>query len=63
MTEYRFTRRAELGLDAIAEYTIARFGLEQAPRYRDELRSCFEQLVDHPAIGRRAEQLIAGLRR
>jgi len=63
MAEYRFTRRAAMDLEAIAEYTIERFGIDQARRYRDELAACFEQLTDHPGLGRRYEQLGPGLRR
>lgn len=63
MAEYRFTSRAAMDLEAIAEYTIERFGIDQARRYRDELAACFEQLTDHPGLGRRYEQLGAGLRR
>jgi toxin ParE1/3/4 len=63
MTEYQFSRRAAPDLEAIAEYTIKRFGLEQARRYRDELGACFNQLADNPKLGRRAEQLGEGLRR
>jgi toxin ParE1/3/4 len=63
MADYRFSRRAATDLEAIAEYTIERFGVEQAPRYRDELRTCFAQLADNPRLGRRAEQLSSGLRR
>ena len=59
MADYRLSRRAATDLEAIAEFTINRFGLEQARRYRDELKACFE----NPTIGRRAEQLAKGLRR
>lgn len=51
-----------MDLEAIAEYTIGRFGIEQA-RHRDELRTCFAQLADNPRLGRRTEQLSTGLRR
>jgi len=63
MAEYRFSRRAATDLEVIAEYTIERFGVEQARRYRDELGTCFAQLADNPRLGRRAEQLSTGLRR
>ena len=63
MAEYRFSRRAATDLEAIAEYTIERFGVEQARHYRDELRTCFAQLAGNPRLGRRAEQLGTGLRR
>lgn len=63
MPDYRFSRRAALDLEAIAEYTIERFGLEQARCYRDELGACFDQLAGNPKLGRRVEQLGVGLRR
>ena len=33
MAAYRLTRRAAADLDAVFEYTAARFGVEQARRY------------------------------
>jgi toxin ParE1/3/4 len=63
MAEYRFSRRAATDLEAVAEYTIERFCIEQARRYRDDLRTCFAQLAENPRLGRRAEQLSAGIRR
>jgi len=52
-----------MDLEAIAEYSIERFGIEQARHYRDQLRASFDQLAENPELGRRAEQLSAGLRR
>ena len=63
MADYRLSRRAVADLDAIAEFTIGRFGIEKARLYRDELRNCFTSLAENPAMGRRAEQLAKGLRR
>ena len=63
MGEYRLSRRAATDLEAIAEFSIDRFGIEQARRYRDELTSCLSSLVANPRLGRRAEQLAKGLRR
>ena len=63
MADYQLSRRAASDLEAIAENTIERFGVDQARAYRDSLRSCFEQLSDNPRMGRRAEQLLPGLRR
>ena len=63
MNNYRLSRLAANDLEEIAEYTIERFGIEQARRYRDGLKTCFIQLANNPAIGRKAEQLIRGLRR
>ena len=63
MNSYRLSRLAATDLQEIAEYTIERFGVEQARRYRDGLKTCFVQLADNPALGREAEMLIRGLRR
>ena len=63
MADYRLTRRAEGDLAGIADYTIERFGIEQARRYREGLESCFRMLADGPLIGRPAEGLSPGLRR
>ena len=50
MTEHRFSRRAALDLEAIAEYTIERFGVEQARGYRDDLSACFDRLADNARL-------------
>jgi len=63
MNNYRLSRLAVADLEEIAEYTIKRFGIEQARRYRDSLKTCFDQLANNPALGRRVEQLIRGLQR
>jgi toxin ParE1/3/4 len=63
MADYRLSRRAAIDLQAIAEFTIERFGLERARRYRDELKTCFAELAANPTMGRRAEHLAPGLRR
>ena len=63
MGSYRLSRRAAADLEAIADYTIEQFGIEQARRYRDSFKSCFEQLTNNPQMGRRAEHLAPGLRR
>lgn len=63
MAEYQFSRRAALDLEAIAEYTIARFGLEKARTYRDDMGACFERLADNPRLGRPAKELGPELRR
>ena len=63
MIEYRLSQRAAADLDGIAEYTIHRFGLKQARRYRDDLENCFLNLAKYPSMGQRVEQLARGLRR
>lgn len=63
MADYRLSRRAATDLEAIAAFSIDRFGINQARRYRDELIACFSNLAANPSLGRRAEQLAKGLRR
>lgn len=63
VNKYRLSRLAVADLEEIAEYTIDRFGIEQARRYRDGLKTCFVQLANNLTIGRKAEQLKPGLRR
>ena len=63
MAKYNLSKRAVADLELIAEYTIKRFGLLQARRYRDGVKSCLEQLADNPELGQRVEQLARGLQR
>lgn len=63
MADYRLSGQAALDLSEIADFTIERFGVEQARRYRDGLKDCFEQLAENPRMGRRAEHLARHLRR
>ncbi len=63
MSDYRLSRRAVVDLEAIAEFSIDRFGIQQARRYRNDLTECFQRIANTPEIGRRAEQLAKGLRR
>ena len=63
MAAYRLTQEAVDDLDAIHEYTITNFGLEQARGYLNSLHQRFEDLAEHPALGRGAQRLAPGLRR
>jgi toxin ParE1/3/4 len=63
MARYRLSRRAAADVDEIAEYSIKRFGIRQARRYRDRLEKCFQTLAENPRLGRSAEQLAPDLRR
>lgn len=63
MADYRLSGQASTDLEAIAEFTINRFGIEQARQYRDESKGCFRTLAESPTLGRRAEHLAKGLRR
>ena len=62
MAELRFSRRAEIDLARLADYTISEFGIDQARRYRDKFQTCFRSLQDHPWLGRSAKIVSPGLR-
>jgi len=47
VNNYRLSRLAAADLEEIAEYTIERFGINQARRYRDGLKTCFDQLAEN----------------
>ncbi|MEM6640587.1 MAG: type II toxin-antitoxin system RelE/ParE family toxin [Pseudomonadota bacterium] len=63
MTSYQLSGRAAAAFEAIAEYTNRTFGIDQARHYWDDLKACFDSLAVNPSKGRRAEQLVRGLRR
>ena len=63
MAAYRLTPRAADDLDGIYEFTIVNFGLERARGYLNDLHRRFNDLAEHPALGRGAERLAPGLRR
>ncbi|NAS13841.1 type II toxin-antitoxin system RelE/ParE family toxin [Poritiphilus flavus] len=52
MVKYRLSQAAEADIAAIADYTIHKFGLRQARKYRDGLMDAFEQLATNPSLGR-----------
>jgi toxin ParE1/3/4 len=52
MKRCHFTESAERDLEAIAEYSYARWGLERAIRYVESLRSTAQMLAKHPDLGR-----------
>ena len=63
MADYRLTRSAEADFQDIAAYTISKFGILQARRYRDGLERALAALAKHPLRGRAASDLAPGLRR
>ena len=63
MAACRLTPKAADDLDGIHEYTITNFGLEQARDYLNGLRRRFDDLAEHPVLGREADRLTPGLRR
>lgn len=63
MARFDLTRRAAVDFDEIAEYTIHRWGEQQAVRYLADLNECFVQLAENPALGRRCDEVAPQLRR
>lgn len=63
VAEFRITTRARANLIDIYSYTEANFGAYQAEAYYAGLIRSFGLLADFPAIGQRADELRAGLRR
>lgn len=63
MASYRLSRKAADDLDSIYTYTIGQHGLAKAKEYLNRLQACFEQLADHPELGRRADRIAPGVRR
>jgi toxin ParE1/3/4 len=48
---------------SIGDYTLRKWGKEQAARYIDELEDCCQMLADNPASGRPCDDVRPGLRR
>lgn len=63
MAIYSLSGKAASDLDAIYEYTILRFGLEQARVYLLGMEEQFQILAEQLAHGRQADALARGLRR
>ena len=63
MANFRLSRRAEVDLLDIAEFTLHEWGESQTIRYLDELEECCQMLADRPALGRPCDYVRPGLRR
>ena len=63
MAAFRFSRRAEADLLSIGDYTLRTWGKAQAARYLGALEVCCQTLSGNPALGRRCDEIRAGLRR
>jgi toxin ParE1/3/4 len=63
MLRYRLLREARNDLAAIADYTIERFGIDQARTYRDKLEQAFVLLSERPLIGSDQSHIKPGIRR
>lgn len=63
MASYSLSSKAAADLEGIYEYTILKFGLEQARVYLFGLHERFQMLAEQPTQGRKADELALGLRR
>ncbi len=61
MPRFELSRLAVADLDAIADYTVGRWGNKQARFYVDSLEARLTHLADQPLIGRWREDLAPGL--
>ncbi len=59
----RLSKRADLDIDEILDYSVATFGEDAAFRCYQSLKNCFSNLDGNPGMGREADYLRAGLRR
>jgi len=60
---YRLSRLAAEDFAAIFEYTLLKFGADQADAYTDDLEGCLYLLSDSPELGHACPDIAAGLRR
>ena len=61
-TTYALRELARADLEAIWDYTVKQWGVEQAERYLQELFGCFEELAANPRLGRERDDVKAGYR-
>jgi toxin ParE1/3/4 len=61
LPRFELSRAAVADLDAIADFTVDRWGKEQARVYLDALEARLTQLANRPSIGRKRDELAPGL--
>lgn len=61
MPRYEFTETAQNDLEEITDFTLARWGREQAEKYLDGLEQLAQNLADFPELGADRGALLAGL--
>lgn len=50
-------------MEAIADYTLDTWGVDQTLRYLDSFEHCFMRIAETPKIGRRCDRIRPGYRR
>ena len=63
MADYHLSKRAAADLRRISQYTVDRFGVEQAELYVGSLIKSFKSLASHPHIGTDCSRQRRGARR
>ncbi len=61
-SNYRVTPRAATDLDAIADYTVKKWGVEQLESYLGALSDRFDWLAINPMLGRDRSDIHKGYR-
>jgi toxin ParE1/3/4 len=61
MPGYRFAWAAEEDLEGIVDYTLQRWGVDQASQYLDGLEQQAQSLAGNPKIGKSCDDLGTGL--
>ncbi len=63
MPGYKLSKLAEVDLEGIADYSVDKWGPEQAIRYILELMGCCEHIAMNPLLGRACDGVRLGYRR
>jgi toxin ParE1/3/4 len=59
---YELSIEADKDIDAIFDYTLEEFGMDQAVAYLSGLDDSFTQLLDNPELGSKRSEIRKGLR-
>ncbi|MDN5212812.1 type II toxin-antitoxin system RelE/ParE family toxin [Fulvivirgaceae bacterium BMA12] len=59
---YELSAEADQDIDAIFDYTEIEFGFDQAVKYVSEFEDFFEQLLHNDELGKKRDEIKAGLR-
>jgi toxin ParE1/3/4 len=62
VAEYRLRPKARSDIDAIWDYTVQSWGVQQALHYLNGLRDVCTELADNPELGKCRDELYKGLR-
>ena len=58
---YELSTEADQDIDAIFDYTEIEFGFDQAVKYVSEFDDFFVRLLDNPELGKKRDEIKAGL--